>query len=95
MIGFGFWGPVLVGGAFPALPLWVGDKAMALRLWDSIALGGIEDHVHLLIQLPFTTSVADLMHQVKGGSSYLVTHELRPGEFFKWQGSYGAVSVSP
>jgi putative transposase len=34
------------------------------------------------------------MKQVKGSSSHLVTHEIKPREFFKWQGSYGAFTVS-
>ncbi|MEQ8537059.1 MAG: IS200/IS605 family transposase [Coleofasciculus sp. D1-CHI-01] len=59
-----------------------------------IALGGIEDHVHLLISFLPTIAVSDLIKQVKGSSSHLVTHEIKPGEFFKWQGSYGAFTVS-
>lgn len=61
-----------------------------------IALGGIEDHVHLLVRLPASLSVADLVKTVKGSSSHLSTHEvLGHNHFFKWQRGYGAVSVSP
>ena len=60
-----------------------------------VAIGGIEDHVHLLVRLPATLTVADLVKQVKGASSHLVTHGLGPGHVFKWQGAYGAVSVCP
>lgn len=61
-----------------------------------IALGGIEDHVHLLVHLPSTISVAQLVGQVKGASAHLITHQVLPsGKFFKWQGAYGSVSVSP
>jgi putative transposase len=35
------------------------------------------------------------MQAVKGASSRFVNTELRPGEFFKWQGSYAAFGVSP
>ncbi|MEQ8382089.1 MAG: IS200/IS605 family transposase [Coleofasciculus sp. A1-SPW-01] len=59
-----------------------------------ISLGGIEDHVHLLISFLPTIAVSDLIKQVKGSSSHLVTHKIKPGEFFKWQGSYGAFTVS-
>ena len=34
------------------------------------------------------------MEFVKGSSSRYVAGTLRPGEWFKWQGSYGAFSVS-
>jgi putative transposase len=60
-----------------------------------IAIGGFEDHVHLLVSLPSTVLMADLMQVVKGRSSRLVTDELLGGEWFQWQGSYGAFSVSP
>jgi putative transposase len=59
-----------------------------------IEIGGIEDHVHFLVRIPLTTSIADLAHDVKGASSHLVTHKLAPELGFKWQGSYGAFSVS-
>lgn len=57
-----------------------------------LAIGGIADHVHLLVRLHAATSVSLLAKEVKGSSSHLVTHVLKPGQFFKWQGSYGAVS---
>lgn len=59
-----------------------------------IAIGGIEEHVHLLAGIPSTLSVSDLIKNVKGSSSHLITHKIKPGEFFKWQGSYGAFTVS-
>ena len=31
---------------------------------------------------------------MKGASSHLMRQEVRLGEFFKWQGGYGAFSVS-
>ncbi len=63
---------------------------------ETIALGGMEDHVHLLVKLPVTLAVATLVGQVKGASAHAITHETLAAEgFFKWQGAYGAVSVSP
>ncbi len=38
-------------------------------------------------------AVADLLKEVKGASSHLVTHVITPGEFFKWQGAYGAFTL--
>jgi len=49
--------------------------------------------VHLLVRLHATTAVADLAKGVKGSSSHLVTHEIMPNGFFKWQGAYGAFTV--
>ncbi len=61
---------------------------------EVLAVGGIADHVHLLVLLSNTVTLADLMKHVKGGSSRFVTKNLKPGTEFAWQGSYGAFSVS-
>ena len=62
---------------------------------EVIALGGIEDHVHLFVKLPTTLAIADLIKRVKGATTHLMTHVIAPESFFKWQGAYGAVSVLP
>ena len=62
---------------------------------EVLALGGMPDHVHLLVLMSNTVTLADLMKHVKGGSSRFVTGTLTPGAGFAWQGSYGAFSVSP
>ena len=59
-----------------------------------IALGGIEDHMHLLTRFHTTVAIATLAKEVKGSSSHLVTHRITPAEFFKWQGAYGAFTIS-
>jgi REP element-mobilizing transposase RayT len=68
------------------------DKCKELKC-EAIAIGGMPDHVHLLVRLHASLAVADLLHHVKGASSHLVTHQLAPGEFFKWQGAYGAFTI--
>jgi REP element-mobilizing transposase RayT len=59
-----------------------------------VAIGGIEEHVHLLTGVQPTLTVSDLIKHIKGSSSHFITHEIKPGEFFKWQGSYGVFTVS-
>ena len=68
-------------------------KSRSLKC-EPLAIGGIPDHLHLLVRQQYAVSVADLVKGVKGSSSHLVTHELRQGKFFKWQGGYGAFTVS-
>jgi REP element-mobilizing transposase RayT len=58
------------------------------------AIGGTEDHLHLLTRLHPSTPVARLVAEVKGVSSHLVTHRLAPGCFFRWQSGYGAFTIS-
>jgi putative transposase len=74
----------------------IGAKCVELDA-EVVALGGIEDHVHLLVSLPSTLAIANLVGQVKGASSHLVNQEGLPtagGAVFKWQGTYGAFTVS-
>lgn len=61
---------------------------------EPLAIGGLSDHVHLLVRFPRSLTLATLTQEVKGASSHLVTHKLKSGEFFKWQGGYGAFTVS-
>ncbi len=59
-----------------------------------IAINGITNHVHLLFLLATDKSIQDVMHQVKGGSSYAINQtSLLPWKF-NWQNGYGAFSVS-
>ncbi len=59
-----------------------------------LVLNGMPDHIHLVVSIPSTVTVADLVKQVKGVSSHFVNETLKPGTQFKWQGSYGAFTVS-
>jgi len=59
-----------------------------------VALDGLEDHVHLLVRARPSVAVASLVKEVKGASSHLMNHEISPLNTFRWQGAYGAFSVS-
>jgi len=61
---------------------------------EVIALGGIEDHVHLLVRYAPSWSVSELAKQVKGASSHLATHGMGTDAFFKWQGGYMAYAIT-
>ena len=56
-------------------------------------VGGVEDHVHLLIDLRATHCLADFMRELKKGSSAWVHETISDGEF-GWQEGYAAFSVS-
>ena len=87
--------PLLIGTTQQEVYRAIGAKCAELGA-DLVALGGIEDHVHLLVSLPATLTIANLAGQVKGVSSHLITHEgaAPSGDLFKWQGTYGAFTVS-
>jgi putative transposase len=54
-----------------------------------LAAGGTSNHVHLLLILPVTNSLANVVQKLKGSSSRWM------GPSFSWQEGYGAFSVSP
>ena len=57
------------------------------------AIGGVADHVHLLVGLKATHCLADVMRDLKRGSSEWV-HETISERAFAWQEGYGAFTVS-
>jgi putative transposase len=59
-----------------------------------LALNSVPDHLHILVRMPSTITIADLVKQLKGASSHFVNQVLTPVQPFKWQGFYGAFSVS-
>jgi putative transposase len=62
---------------------------------DVFAIGGMEDHIHVLVRFPTTITVADLVKHMKGATSHLANHALNNGhKEFRWQGAYGAFTVS-
>ena len=58
------------------------------------AVGGTEDHVHLVVSVPPRLSLAHFVGQVKGASSHLANHALHAIGAFSWQAEYGVVSFS-
>jgi REP-associated tyrosine transposase len=79
------------------------DQEMQPKLWSYmagigrnhdflvLANGGMEDHAHLLIQLPPMLALAKAISLIKANSSkWMNEHGLK----FAWQEGYGAFSVS-
>ena len=66
-----------------------------LREIDATALsiGGPGDHVHVLLSLKATHTLAEVTRQMKRGSSLWI-HQ-RGVAKFAWQDGYGAFTVSP
>jgi REP-associated tyrosine transposase len=79
------------------------DKAIQRNLWAYLAgicrnhgmfvntIGGTEDHVHLLIELPPILSIAKAVLLIKSNSSKWMKEKRRG---FAWQKGYGSFSVS-
>ena len=82
------------------------DRELESRLWPylggiarengmkALAVGGTHDHVHALLSLPATLSMAKAIQLIKGGSSKWIHDQLPNYRKFAWQDGYGAFSVS-
>ena len=78
-------------------------KEMRPRLWvyiagicknyemTPVAIGGTENHVHVLFHLPPKLALAKAVQLLKGNSSKWLGEQ---GTVFAWQEGYGALSVS-
>ena len=73
--------------------LWpaIAAKARALGS-DRVVVGGVDDHVHIITELPPTVAVATLVKHLKGASSRLASARLGP-DSLRWQHGYGAFTV--
>jgi putative transposase len=60
----------------------------------AVAVGGTEDHIHMLIGLKPTHCLSDILRDIKKGSSEWA-HEEFGKRLFSWQPGYGAYTVSP
>ena len=60
----------------------------------AIEIGGAPDHVHMLLSMPSTLSIAKALQLIKGGSSKWVHETFPEHRLFHWQVKYGAFGVS-
>lgn len=58
-----------------------------------IRVGGVADHVHMLTMLSRNLRIADAVKEFKRASNHWI-REKCPINGFRWQGGYGAFSVS-
>ncbi len=59
----------------------------------SLAINGTEDHIHILFSLARTIEVAELVEEVKTGSSVWIKTKGPEFQNFHWQRGYGAFSI--
>jgi REP element-mobilizing transposase RayT len=60
-----------------------------------ICINGVADHLHILVRLSSTISVAKLVEEIKKNSSKWIKQQYPGNNNFYWQNGYGAFSVSP
>ncbi len=73
--------------------LWAYVAGVARNLhYEPLAIGGTENHVHVLIRSPANVSVSEAAQKLKSNSSRWLR---KAGPWSGWQEGYGAFSVSP
>jgi putative transposase len=60
----------------------------------ALQVGGVEDHVHLVLAIPATLAVSKAVQLIKGGSSQWIHQTFPDLAGFAWQDGYGAFTVS-
>ena len=58
-----------------------------------IKAGGVDDHLHLLVSLPSTITIAKAIQYLKGGSSRWIHETFENMKDFAWQEGYGAFTI--
>lgn len=59
-----------------------------------LRVGGLEDHLHVVLGLPPTLPVSKAVQLLKGGSSRWIRRTIPDLDAFRWQDGYGAFTVS-
>ncbi len=61
---------------------------------QSLIVGSVEDHAHVLFMLSRTRSLSDVIGKLKSASSSWIKSQNLTLATFEWQAGYGAFSVS-
>jgi putative transposase len=58
------------------------------------AIGGMEDHIHLVVSIPPTIAISEFVKKIKGSSSHHLNHtNTERHEKFAWQDGYSLFSL--
>src|SRR5262249_4309128 len=73
--------------------LYIDDVARAHKM-AALQVGGIEDHVHVLVMAPVTLSPSQIAQYIKSATSKWIHEEFPDMRQFAWQDGFGAFTVS-
>ena len=72
---------------------YIGGIARENRM-SALQVGGVEDHIHVLVKAPPTLAPAKIAQLLKGGSSLWIHTQFPELRNFEWQDGYGAFTVN-
>jgi len=85
--------PFITQDIEPVLYGYIIGKAQALSCIIH-AIGGMENHIHLVASVPPKLSIADFVQNVKGSSTHYLNNDLINTQVhFGWQRGYGVFSL--
>ena len=85
--------PLITGELQPRLYDYLGGIIRS-KNGHLVEIGGVADHIHLLVHLSPRFAVSDVIRDIKGSSSAWVNAEKLVEQHFEWQKGYGAFTVS-
>ena len=85
--------PIITAERQPRLYEYVGGIIRELG-GIALAIGGVEDHLHLLAKLRPDKALSDVLRDLKANSSGWMHDVFPDAQDFSWQKGYGAFSVS-
>ena len=86
-------GEPLISGAWEQdLHNMIAGKGQGLEAFV-YAVGGTENHVHVVVSVPPKVALATFIGRIKGSSSHFVNHSLTSAGLFAWQKEYGVLSL--
>lgn len=59
-----------------------------------ISIGGVEDHIHILLGIKPSIALSDLVRDIKANSSGFANEKRLAKGYFRWQEGFGAFSYS-
>jgi REP element-mobilizing transposase RayT len=60
----------------------------------ALEIGGVADHVHILVSVPASLALSKAVQLIKGASSHWIKDSFQNMAGFAWQDGYGAFTVS-
>jgi REP element-mobilizing transposase RayT len=84
--------PVLTANVRQRVHEYIGGTVKGLN-GVALAVGGTEDHVHVVVSLSATHCLADFVRELKKAASHWIRSEIGM-QSFAWQEGYGAFTVS-